>query len=103
MGIKKVLAIITLLVTFMRSFLYFTISTIISRITYGKMFTSVKNTSVRFFELNPIGKYINNTRHKFLNVENLFLIRCVERLLFKTCLSISAHKIGPYLNQSHVL
>lgn len=53
----KVFGIVSLLVTFVRSILYFAISVTISRKAYSKMFTSVKNASIRFFELNPLGNF----------------------------------------------
>ena len=71
---------VSLLVTFIRSVLYFSMSVIVSRKAYSKMFDSVRNAPVRFFELNPLGRILNRFTKDTNNMDDMICIFIFEFL-----------------------
>ena len=53
-----VLVVTSIIVVAVRSVLFYWLCVENAKILYEKMFTSVKDTSIRFFDLNPLG-YLN--------------------------------------------
>jgi len=66
-----ILAAASFLLIFVRSLLYFFMCVSASKRVYEKLYSSVTDTSVKFFELNPLGRILNRFAKDTNNMDDL--------------------------------
>lgn len=74
------LAFSSVFLIFIRSVLYFLMCVRVSRKVYEKLFKSVKDTPVKFFELNPLGRILNRFTKDTNNMDDMISIFIFEFL-----------------------
>ena len=68
----------SLILVVLRSVFYFLLCVRCSKVIYDRLFESVRNTSIRFFELNPIGRIINRFSRDTNNMDDLLTSHLYE-------------------------
>ena len=74
------LAIASTLLILIRSLLYFLMCVRVSKKVYEKLFKSVKDTSIKFFELNPLGRILNRFTKDTNNMDDMICVFIFEFL-----------------------
>lgn len=67
------LSIGALLVIALRSIFYFMLCIASSRNLYNKMFTCVRDTAIKFYEINPLGRIINRFTKDTSNMDEMLV------------------------------
>lgn len=67
------MACTALVVVWIRSVLYFMLCVRNSKSIYAKLFSSVRDTSIRFFELNPLGEHFKTHSLIFISTVKIIL------------------------------
>nr|QUF59454.1 ATP-binding cassette transporter Abcc4-1 [Brachionus angularis] len=75
-----ILVIVACFVVTIRSILYFLLSVKNSKNIYEKLFSSVRDTPIRFFELNPIGRILNRFSKDTNNMDEMLVFFLYEFL-----------------------
>ena len=75
-----IMCAVSLLLVVLRSVFYFLLCVRCSKIIYERLFESVRNTSIRFFELNPIGRIVNRFSRDTNNMDDLLTSHLYEFL-----------------------
>ena len=61
-----------------RSLLFYMLCVTNSKSIYEKLFTSVRDTAIRFFELNPIGRILNRFSKDTNNMDEMLVLFLYE-------------------------
>lgn len=75
-----IMCAVSFLLVVLRSVSYFLLCVRCSKVIYEKLFNSVRNTPIRFFELNPIGRILNRFSRDTNNMDDLLTSHLYEFL-----------------------
>lgn len=78
--IYLIMCAVSFLLVVLRSVSYFLLCVRCSKVIYEKLFNSVRNTPIRFFELNPIGRILNRFSRDTNNMDDLLTSHLYEFL-----------------------
>ncbi len=88
MFVNKVLVSLSFVLIGLRSLLYFLMSVRMAKLLYERLYFSVKNTSIHFFQLNPLNKIMNRFSNDTKNMDDS-VSKHIYELLNISCIIIS--------------